>query len=152
MIKYKHGVTVVSVLVIIVVLSVLSGILVVSTKSILNYTYRKEFNNEYYLVKSAVSDYITRNSGVIDFEETNINLNSIKKEYLNQFESENVQNNIIQAYVVDLDKIGVYNTTYGNAQDGDTLDRYVVTKDTHMVYYKKGFNDNDYVYYKAVND
>ena len=150
--KYKSGVTVVSVLIIVVVLAILSSAIVISSKLITDYTYKKEFKNEYYLVKSAVNDYITRNSGVIDFEETQIDLTNITNNNLSQFSGETIVSNKIDAYVVDLDKVGVYNTTYGNKLDNNVNDVYVVTKDKHTVYYKNGFSSNDSVYYKAIED
>ena len=150
--KYKSGVTVVSVLIIVVVLAILSSAIVISSKLITDYTYKKEFKNEYYLVKSAVNDYIMRNSGVIDFEETQIDLTNVTSNNLSQFNGETIVSNKIDAYVVDLDKVGVYNTTYGNKLDSNTNDVYVVTKDKHTVYYKKGFSSNNSVYYKAIED
>ena len=41
--KYKSGVTVVSVLIIVVVLATLSSAIVISSKLITDYTYKKEF-------------------------------------------------------------------------------------------------------------
>lgn len=152
MLKNKRGVSVVSVLIILVVISILSSGVIFSSKLIIDYTYKKEFKNEYYLVKSAVTDYIIRNSGNIDFDETEIDLSDISNQYLTQFDDETKTNNKIVAYVVDLDKIGVYNTTYGNKLNEDNDDVYVVTKDKHSVYYKKGFNTDSFVYYKAMED
>lgn len=152
MLKNKKGVTVVSVLIIIVVLSVLSSGIILSTKVIMDNTYKKEFKTEYYLVKNAVIDYIMRNSGKVDFEETEIDLSDISNQYLTQFDGEVKEDNKIKAYVIDLDKIGVSNTTYGNKLNEDSNDVYVVTKEKHNVYYKKGFNSNDFVYYKAIED
>ena len=93
-----------------------------------------------------------RNSGVIDFEETQIDLTNITNNNLSQFSGETIVSNKIDAYVVDLDKVGVYNTTYGNKLDNNVNDVYVVTKDKHTIYYKKGFSSNDSVYYKAIED
>lgn len=152
MLKNKRGVTVVSVLIIVVVISILSSGIIFSSKLIMNYTYKKEFKNEYYLVKGAVNDYIMRNSGNIDFAETEMDLSNISNQYLTQFDGETKTNNKIAAYVVDLDKIGVYNTTYGNKLNEDNDDVYIVTKDKHSVYYKKGFNSDSFVYYKAIED
>ena len=42
--------------------------------------------------------------------------------------------------------------SYGNKLDNNVNDVYVVTKDKHTVYYKKGFSSNDSVYYKAIED
>ena len=53
-------------------------------------------------------------------------------------------------YIIDLDKIGVVNTTYGVLEDAN--DVYLLSKDTHDVYYKKGYEYNDQIYYKVIKD
>ena len=139
--KARSGVTVVSVLIIVVILSVLAGIVTISTNYILEETFKKEYSSEYSLVKSATNDYVLRNSGIVDFEETELHISSIDTEYLAQFEGENIVNNKIQMYIIDLEKIGIYNATYGiNAQEDDV---YLLSKDTKQVYYKRGFDDGD---------
>lgn len=148
----KSGISVVSVLIIVIVISVLASTVIFSSEYILEYTYKKEFKKEYYLVKSAVNDYIIRNSGNIDFEEIEIDLSDVKNQYLTQFTEEIPVDNKIKAYVVDLEKVGVDSTRYGNKLNGDEKDIYVVTKDTYMVYYLKGFENNNFVYYKAIED
>lgn len=147
----KRGVTVVTALMMVVVLSILTSTIVLSTKLIMENVYKKEFKTEYYLVKSAVEDYITRNSGIIDFEEIDIDLSNIPNNYLNQFSGQTIVENKIEAYVVNLEKVGVDNATYGNKLNGD-LDVYAVAKATGEVYYIKGFETNNFIYYKAIED
>lgn len=147
----KRGVTVVTALMMVVVLSILTSTIVLSTKLIMENVYKKEFKTEYYLVKSAVEDYITRNSGIIDFEEIDIDLSNIPNNYLNQFSGQTIVENKIEAYVVNLEKVGVDNATYGNKLNSD-LDIYVVTKATGDVYYMKGFETNNFIYYKVIED
>jgi len=89
-----------------------------------------------------------RNSGNIDFDEITVDLTTINSKYLNQFDGEKVTNNMINMYVIDLEKIGVENTTYGiELEEGDV---YLFSKETNTVYYKKGFETEKHVYYKVI--
>ena len=146
----KKGITLVSTLIIIVVLSVLTGTITVSIDYILDDTYKKEFIREYKLVQAAVDDYVMRNSGVIDFEEFTFDISSVGSNNYSQFDGETIVNKTIETYIIDLDKIGVNNTTYGTNIDED--DVYLLSKDTNTVYYKKGFVDNNNIYYRDIED
>ena len=55
-------------------------------------------------------------------------------------------------YIIDLEKIGVVNATYGVKSGNDEDDVYLLSQDTNNIYYKKGFENNNTVYYKVVND
>ena len=143
----NKGITFLSVIIIIVVLLMFAGTIVVSTDYIMEEVDKKEFVREYKLIESGVKDYIMRNNGNIDFEEATLDLSNIETENLIQFNGENVVDNMIETYIIDLDKIGVINTTYGRKKDGDELDIYLLSKTTNKVYYKKGFSYNNNIYY-----
>lgn len=146
----KKGVSVVSVLIIVVILAVLTSTATISVNYIVNNTYRNEYNREYKLVKAATEDYLIRNSGIVDFIEIDFDISEIDTLDLEQFSEETVVGNVIEVYIIDLEKIGVYDTTYGN--DTSEGDIYILTKDKKNVYYKKGFVDNGDVYYKDIED
>lgn len=148
----KKGITLLSAVIIIVVLLMFTGTIVVSTDYIIEETNRKEFNREYKIIKSATKDYIVRNSGAIDFEELSLDLTGISSEDLKQFDGEEIVNNTIEMYIIDLEKIGVINTTYGIKKDGNTEDRYLLSKKTNTVYYQKGFENGDNIYFKPIDD
>lgn len=150
MINNRKGITLLSALIIIVVLLMFTGTIVVSTDYILKETDKKDFVREYKLVKSATKDYIMRNDGIIDdeFEETSFDLANVSSENLEQFDGETIKaDNTIEMYVIDLDKIGVINTTYGLKSESDENDVYLLSKITGIVYYKKGFEHNNNIYY-----
>lgn len=142
----KRGITLVSILIVVVVLTALTGIITVSTSSIIRDTYKEEFFREYKLVQAAMDDYIIRNSGIIDFTQTTMDLAAVESKYMNQFSAETISGtNTIDVYVIDLEKIGVKNPTYGIGLSSD--DNYVVSKETNIVYYQKGFENDGYIYY-----
>ena len=151
MINNKKGITLVSMLLIVVVISIVSGVVTISVKHILDNTDKKEFFSEYNLVKSYTGDYILRNSGKIDFDEIQFDLTNIEVKYTNQFAEETIVSNKIDMYIIDLEEIGVYNATYGTGENG-VDDVYLVSKNTNNVYYMKGFNSGEFVYYKAINE
>lgn len=148
----KKGITIVSTLITLVVISILAGTITISTSYIMNDTYKKEFEREYKLVQSATDDYIMRNSGNIDFEETTLDVSMLELEELQQFSEETIVDNKIDMYIVDLDKIGVTSLTYGIKAENDERDVYLLSKETNIVYYQKGFENNDTIYYRAIND
>lgn len=146
----KKGVTVVSVLIIIVVLSILAGTITISTSYIVNDTYKKEFIREYKLVQSATDDYVMRNSSIIDFEETTFDLSNVDSDDLAQFDGETIVDNKIEMYIIDLEEIGIENSTYGLGNSEE--DVYLLSKDTNVVYYKKGFISDGDIYYRNIED
>lgn len=148
--SYKKGISMVSVLVMVFVLTALAGVITISTNHIVTNTYEKEFTYEYNLVKSATTDYILRNSGNIDFKKIEFDLSAVENEYLDQFDGETIVNDEISMYVIDLEKIGIYNATYGIGFQED--DYYLVSEETNEVYYQKGFSSGGNVYYKGIND
>ena len=142
----KRGITLVSILIVVAVLTALTGIITVSTSSIIKDTYKQEFFREYKLVQAAMDDYIIRNSGIIDFDEETIDLSSVESKYMSQFSAETISGtNTIDVYVINLEKIGVKNPTYGIGLSSD--DKYVVSKETNIVYYQKGFETDGFIYY-----
>lgn len=145
--KSKKGITLFSAVLIIVILLMFAGTLVVSTGYILEETDKKEFVREYKLIKSSTKDYVMRNSGVLDFEETTLDIAGIDTENLNQFDGETIADNAIEMYIIDLDKIGVISTTYGGKAYEDENDVYLLSKTTGIIYYKKGFNYKNNIYY-----
>jgi len=146
----KKGVTVVSVLIIIVVLSILAGAITISTSYIVNDTYKKEFIREYKLVQAATDDYVMRNSGIVDFEETMLDLNNVDSSDLAQFDGETIVDNKIEMYIIDLNEIGIENSTYGLGNN--EKDVYLLSKATNIVYYKKGFISDGDIYYRNIED
>lgn len=146
----KRGVSLIGVLIVLVVMSILVGIISISMDGTLDNTYKREFIREYKLVKACTNDYVMRNSGVIDFVETELDLSTIPNKYLSQFEGETIVNNKIAMYIIDLEKVGVSNPTYGTASDENDI--YLLSKNKLNVYYKEGFEDNGTIYYKAIED
>lgn len=148
----KKGITVISTLIIVVVITVLAGTIAISTSYIIRNTYEKEFIREYKLVEAATKDYIMRNSGQIDFDETTFDLSTVDSKNVAQFSGETSVDNIIEMYIIDLEKIGVTNTTYGVKENNDENDVYLLSKSTNTVYYKKGFETDNTIYYKVIFD
>jgi len=148
----KKGITLLSALIIVAVLSIFTGTIVISTDYIIDETDRKDFVREYKLVEAATKDYIMRNSGKIDFIEMEFDLSKASEESAEQFNDETITDNKIAMYIVDLDKIGVINANYGKQKNSDEEDVYLLSKTTNIVYYKKGFINNKNIYYRVMYD
>ena len=145
----KKGISVISVLVIVVILALLASVTTLSINYIVKNTYKNEYVSEYKLVRSATNDYVMRNSGVIDFIEVEFDLSTVDSENLDQFDGETIVDNKIAMYVIDLEKIGVYNATFGIGTTEDDL--YLLSKDTLNIYYQKGYEYDDGIYYKEID-
>ena len=100
----KRGITLVSTLIMLVVITLLAGTITISTNYIIEDTYKKEFMREYKLVEATTKDYIMRNSGVVNFTEATLDISNINEEYKKQFDGEKVVDNKIDIYVIDLEK------------------------------------------------
>lgn len=148
----KQGITLISTLIVILILTILTGIITISINTVLTTTKLNEFEREYKLVKANTQDYIMRNSGIIDFEAIELDLATIEEVYRSQFEGETIVDNKIEMYVIDLEKIGVVSATYGVKMNEDQNDVYLVSKDTNNIYYKKGYEYNNIIYYKPIED
>ena len=144
----KKGVTVFGILIALVILTLVASTITVTLHYTLNNVDKKEYIKEYNMVKAATKDYIMRNSGIIDFEEVELDLSEI--EDTSAFDDETIVENKISMYIIDLEKIGIYNTTYGNRKSAN--DVYLVAKDTYNVYYKNGFKYNSNIYYQGIDD
>ena len=144
----KTGITIISIMIMIAVLLLISTIATVAVNTVIQNTFEKDYISEYNLVKAATSDYVMRNSGIVDFDSTEINMANINARYLSQFEPADITSNKIACYVINLEKIGVYNASYGTRKNGDNNDVYVLSKNTGTVYYKKGVESKGEIYYR----
>lgn len=145
------GVTIISLAIMIVVIIAISSTVIVSTKYIMEETKKDKYVSELELVSSAMQNYITRKSGSIDFNAVNWDLTDIYGGNGDQFEDETISSNILEVYEINLDKIDVDDTYYGNKLYGEA-DVYLVSLETNRVYYKKGYKYNDNIYYTLSED
>lgn len=147
----KNGITIVSISIIILVLFTLASVISVSASRTIKMSKLRVFATEISTVQSELDDYLSTSSldctyGYINLDLTNINQNILSS----QFENENIVDNQLTLIELDLSKLGINNTQYGNKNDPQDI--YAVSEDTLRVYYIKGYSLKDKVYYTYYND
>lgn len=142
----KKGITLVTLVITIIVMTILAGIVVFSTQFILVNTDKSLLTIDIAHLESLMNTYKIRKNGNIDFETTIFNTSNLSNEELNQFEGETITNNTIELYVIDLGKIDAESGNYGNLELGPT-DRYLYSLTTGKVYYEYGLETDDITYY-----
>lgn len=154
--NYKKGVTFMSVVIIIIIISLMTAAIVMTSFNITSRLYLEKFGNEMLQVKGAVNSYITRKSGNIDFKQVEIETSDFNiyqdAQYLTANKEDDDNDGIIQLYEVDLSKIDAESVSYGIKKDGDLKDRYLYSAKTGNIYYEKGFEDSKGKMYYTLTD
>lgn len=153
--RYKQGVTFMSVVIIIIVMSLMTAAIVMTSFNITSRLYLEKFGNEMLQVKSAVNSYVTRKSGNIDFTEVELETSDFNDYQNAQYliaNKEPYPDGVIQLYEVDLSKIDAESVSYGIKKDGDLTDRYLYSAKTGNIYYEKGFEDSKGNMYYTLTD
>lgn len=147
----KKGVSMVMAVIIIVVLIVISTTVVITGSSITTKTKLKNFGTEMLQIKEATNQYIKRKSGNIDWDTKKISLTNMPAEQLEQFENEDLTQDL-ELYVVNLKDIGADTATYGLGFKSLSNDVYLWSKETNEIYYLKGYENDDTIYYTLTDE
>lgn len=148
----KKGVSMLIMAITVVVLIIISSTVIFSSSAITQKTKLKKFGTEMLQVKSAVSQYVKRNSGDIDWDTYNIETASMTTEEIEQYIDEDLtsEDNL---YIVNLKDIGAETANYGlgykTLQDQDI---YLWSKKTDKIYYKKGYIYDEKTYYTLTSE
>lgn len=147
----KKGVTIVSVSIIILVLLILVSVISISASRAIKMSKLRVFATEISMVQDELNDYLNTSSldctyGYIKLKLENVNASVISS----QFDEETITDNELSLIELDLSKLGINNTQYGNKNDA--TDIYAVSEQTLRVYYIKGYSTGDKVYYTYHGD
>lgn len=144
--KAKQGITLIILAVIIVIMTLLLTVVVVNGNGIYNATKKTKLQSEIEQIEILVDNYIRRNSG-ITFAAIQLDISSYTAEQQAQFTGENITDNILELYVVELDKIDAKEVAYGTGERG-TTDRYLYSAVTNRVYYEQGIRIGGVIYHR----
>lgn len=143
----KQGVTLTTVVVTVIVLSILAGVVIFSTNSTIGYAKLSTWATEITYIQETVDEQIKTESSLpytTDF--INIDTSSLTSEQLDkQFKDENIENQKLELNVINLGKLKITNTNYGNLTSLDDVYAYSLT--TGKVYYAKGIEIDGVKYY-----
>ncbi len=146
----KRGITLMMLAITIIILVILASTIIISSNTILNDTLKKDFGKEIYSIQKLVENYYHLNDEYPILEEYVLDLADIEEEYRFEFQKENITNNMITLYIIDLEKCDVSEIKRGNRKN--KKDIYVLSKDTGIVYYIDGVNFENMKYYTLTED
>jgi len=150
MLKYKFGVTPLSISLIVAIMIILLSTVVIKTFDIVSITKTKKVASEFLQIEMKLKEYNARTNGNLGFEEVSLNISEFDAEQLKTYEYEPIiEETKIILYEVNLSRIDASLIKYGSKRD--PKDRYLYSLNTNKVYYEKGIEVGGVRYYK-LND
>lgn len=146
----KRGITILALVVTILVLSIISGAVLYTSKSSLEKVTKNEFVIEILNIETLVANYYNDHGSYPANNSLSVNIGEFSDFEKSQFEDETITNDMVTLYEIDLGLIGIKKTIFGNNKD--TLDKYVVSKKTGKVYYLLGIEYEGNTHYTLNNN
>lgn len=146
----KKGVSLVSLVVIIIILGILAGIVVVSGLDSAQTINIQTFASELLSVQNATDEYYKRYEKYPVVTEVILNTSEVDASDLNQFENENIVEGKIYFQIIDISLLGIKDLEYGSFEQ--TKDIYVLSENTGKVYYLQGAEYENKVYYTLTEE
>jgi len=141
----KQGITVTVMVITVIILIILAGTITFSVSSTINYSILSTWASEITNIQDIVDEQLGLSSSM-NFTSGNITIDisnaTLRDE---QFAGENIVNNTIEVKVIDLAKLNITNTKYGNLET--SMDMYAISEETGRVYYVQGVEVDEEVYY-----
>lgn len=153
-INTKKGISIIVLLITIAVILILLTAITFSADTLISNTKKRQFAKEIYEVQKVVDKYKYENDDypyIIENDEKkvfNINVENIDE----QFVGEEILNNTVTLYPIELSKTGVQNLSRGTKNDNNENDVYALSDKTGKVYYVKGFKVGRDIYYTLTNE
>ena len=154
--KYeKKGISVIAFIIIIGVMLILISTVTVSLDSVVTNSRKRQFAKEIFEIQTMVDSYKKHNNDypyiktaegnkIIELEKNNKNED--------QLASEDIIDNKVELYVINLQKIGVNELSRGYNKDNDVTDVYAFSNKTGKVYYVKGYKVRKNKYYSLTDE
>lgn len=153
--KLKNGISLMSLVVTVVVIGIITTAIVVSFDSIYVAATKKDFANEIYNIQKLVDMYHYRNGKypVLSSEsEVSLDLSELDDEVKQQFSGETQDlSSTLTLKRLDLYETGVEETKFGHGTL-ENEDIYCVSEITGKVYYKRGKEFSNGVYYTLTDE
>lgn len=143
----KHGITLTMLAITIVIMGILATVITASIYSSLNFSKLATWANEIEYIKNILSEKRARSSSLdVSLGSISIDVSELSNEDIEeQFTGETIEDSQVELDILDLGKLGISNTTYGNKKTID--DVYAYSETTGKVYYVKGVTINNKTYY-----
>ena len=145
----KKGVSLVSLIVVIVVMSMIAGVVVLKINDSTELIKFSTFVTEIYDIQNAVDEYYYRYNKYPVKNEYVFDVSNVDTKFISQFSEEEMVNSTISFKIIDLSAIGINKIEYGK---GKNLDIYALSEKTGNIYYLKGFEYEDELYYTLTKE
>lgn len=142
----KKGISLVILVITIIILIILTGVIIIRSSSAIVNTEKHKLQIDIAQLEALMNTYKIRKNGNIPFDVVELYTAYISSEELLQFEGENIVDNKIKLYVIELAEIDAEQVNYGNLKLG-VKDRYLYSIDTGKVYYEQGLQVDNTTYY-----
>lgn len=148
----KNGITLITLSVTLVVIIIIISTIVVSGLYSLENAEKTSFGVEIKNIQEASDDYrLSKDEDVPSIKTFNLSTASICADIKEkQFKDELITSDQLMLEVIDLPKIGIKDTKYGNGDN--ELDYYAISRETNKVYYLSGIKAGGKVFYTLTSE
>lgn len=140
----KKGVTLLTVMLLIVVISILTASITLSAGVIVKESKKNDFITEYIAIQRDVTAYYNLNGKYPVVQDIAF---QVELEETNQFKDEELIGGEYRLSIIDLDILKMTENKFGNRTS--EMDLYAVSLNTGIVYYLHGFTHNNKKYYRV---
>lgn len=137
--RNERGITLTTLAVTIVLLVIVTGVIAKNSLSTLQLSNLTKLENDIEALNNRVASYYVANGELPIVSESGYNFDkiSLQKTLGNDISA----NDGDYYYTIDLSKIDNITLNYGSGYlETNTLDKYIINEDTHVIYYLKGVN------------
>ena len=148
----KNGVTLSALVITVIIISILATAMIVSIASTLSFSKFTAWANELTYIQDAVDERVANLSAFdAGLGPITINVSSLSQDARNeQFEGEIILNFQVNLVILDLGKLKITDTVYGNGEDN--TDYYAYSETTGRVYYVEGVETSGETYYTVTSN
>ena len=144
----KNGVTLVTLIAVIMVSIILTSTIVISYSSFKTNARKRAFATEIYTIQIQLEQYKLRNNEYPIKSEVEFNLSDLDSDFVSIVSdlNEEIDEGRVKLYTIDLSKLDIESVSRGAKKDGD-LDIYAYSKKTGKLYYVNGEEIENSNYY-----
>ena len=142
----KRGISLIVLSITVILLVIITGVVVINSEYLVADTSVSQLTTDISQIQYLMQIYNKRKSGNIGFETATFDTSKLSDKELQQFSGENIVDNKINLYIIDLFEIDAETVNLGNQENGPA-DRYLYSNTTGKVYYEQGIKMDEQTYY-----
>lgn len=146
----KKGISLVVLIITILVLTIITSVIIFNSEGTIINAEKSKLQIDIVQLEALMDTYKLRKNGNIKFETIEFDTSKLSSVELKQFAGENIVDNKIQLYIIELEEIDAEGANYGNLEEG-YKDRYLYSLVTGKVYYEQGLELDNITYHHIEN-